>query len=77
METKNLILVPMGAVHSSRFELFSSREHMKMDECMVEIKDQEAQHLKVTFFACEDTKCSRKRLNSITPRYGLQTTTMM
>ena len=48
---------------------------MKMDECMVEIKDQEAQHLKVTFF--EDTKCSRKRLNTITPRYGLQTTTMM
>ena len=50
---------------------------MKMDECMVEIKDQEAQHLKVTFFAREDTKCSRKRLNTITPRYGLQTTTMM
>ena len=23
---------------------------MKMDECMVEIKNQEAQHLKVTFF---------------------------
>ena len=31
---------------------------MKMDECMVEIKDQEAQHLKVTLFAREDTKCN-------------------
>ena len=45
-------------VDSSWFEHFSPREHMKMDECMVEIKNQEAQHLKVTLFAREDTKCN-------------------
>ena len=78
METKNLILVPMGAVHSSRFELFCSREHMKMDECMVEIKDQEAQHLKVTLFARQDINAQEKEAQHyITSRYGLQTTTMM
>ena len=45
---------------------------MKMEEFMVEIKDQAAQHVKVMLFAHEDIYMfNRKRL-----RYGLQTRTM-
>ena len=34
---------------------------MKMEECMVEIKDQEAKHLKVTIFAPDTYKCPGER----------------
>ena len=49
------------------------REHLNMEECMVDIKDQKAQHFKV--YNCPGKKnCSNSKLLS---RYGSQMTTMM
>ena len=49
------------------------REHLNMEECMVDIKDQKAQHLKVD--NCPGKKnCSNSKLLS---RYGLLMTTMI